>query len=178
MGGDIKMTGYTERNAYTCGEDVMMVTECENNLSDPIVKVSGEFVQKLRIKCKHLHQTTEEKYEGPSGGEIPPGGKAVGENAMRVGCSSEKATVKKHKDGRTTYNTTCKGKLIDCDYFVQVKFTPGTCCNCSAEPHVRFPVHMTVPFVQYVPVVMQGWGDNVTQVQPFTAQIDPNNIQG
>merc|ERR1711976_73466 len=130
----------------------------------------ADFVRVLKIKCDKKHETFEQIYPGPHQDGIKPGEKATGENAIRIGCST-KATINKGKKG-TTYDTTCKGKLIQCDYYVQARFVPGTCCFCGSHPKVRFPVHMTVPFIQMVPAEMDDWSGDVTQVQPFVANIE------
>lgn len=169
--GTIDITGYAERNAYMCGEDVWMVAECQNNMSQPISQVTGDFVRRLKVKCKGRHRTIEQIYPGPSGGMIPAGEDAKGDKAMRLSCSTN-ATINKGKKG-TTYDTTCDGKLIECDYYVQAGFVPNICCNCDEHTVVRFPVHMTVPFVQYEEQQLEDWGGDVVQVQPFVANFSP-----
>ena len=81
-------------------------------------------------------------------------------------------TINKHDSG-TTYDTSCNGKLIDCDYYIQARFVPDICCNCNGDPTVRFPVHMTVPQVENQMFQPDGWGQNVQQMQPFVANFSP-----
>lgn len=169
--GDVKITGYTERNAYMCGEEIYMVAEVENNMSQRIGNVHGDFVRVLKVKCKNKHDTIEQNYEGPSGGSIKAGEDAKGQDAMRLSCST-KATINKGKKG-TTYDTTCDGKLINCDYYVQVRLEPDICCHCSGDPIVRFPVHMTVPQITNLMDQGDDWGGDVQTMPGFVANFSP-----
>lgn len=147
--GNVKVTGYSEKNCYMCGEQVYMVAEVENDMDNDCPEVYAVFERVLTMKGPHGKQKTfvhEEK--GISGGSVKAKEKKKDQDAMRIQIGTGLSVGKKKKGkyaNTQLYNTTCHGKVINCDYNIKARVKPDVCCLCEEEPHVKFPVVLVSP---------------------------------
>ena len=171
--GDYKITCYTERNSYFCGEYVWMLAELKNDTSKPISNVYGLFQRKLIVNAEKKSRTVEDNEKGVDGGSVEPNEEKRGTNAMKIGCSSI-MTTRNDKSG-PKYNTSCKGSLIQCSYSVKATFVPTICCNCSGDPTIHFDVNMLIPQIPNKIIELDGWGKDVQEMPAYVANFSPEH---
>lgn len=164
--GELKMKAYSEKNNYTCGEQVWMVAECINKMNKPVRGVFADFVRTITVTAEGYTKTLYDTQSGFSGGMIGQEEAKIGQNAIRVSVSTGN-TLEKTPEC-TRYSTTCKGTLVQCEYAIQARFVPDICCNCDPEPIISFPVCMIIPQVKNRVQHLGGWSnDRVEEFKPY-----------
>ena len=172
--GDYKLTCYAEKNAYSCGDHIWMISEVKNDTTKPISHVYALFKRHLQIRAKGIRKNYDKQQKGVDGGSVEPNGDASGSDAIRIGCSSKSLTTIMDNSA-PKYSISCQGSLIQCSYSIQVVFVPDICCNCSGDPNVEFNVNITIPQVPNQMFELNGWDKNALEMPAYVANFSPEN---
>jgi hypothetical protein len=176
--GRVKLNSYFEKNAYQPGETCFMVAEVENETSVKINNLKAVFFQHIEVKSNGWwgthYMVFNHNLSAKNGGSYEPKTSRVGENAERiqVDLGKLKITAGEYAGEVDSFNTTPKGHLIQCDYFVKAECDMDTCICCDVNPMATINVEI---YNDPKPTVVQfvapsGWAP--TQYDHYTANLN------
>jgi hypothetical protein len=176
--GRVKLNSYFEKNAYQPGETCFMVAEVENETSVKINHLKAVFFQHINVVANGWWGTQSKSWNHnlsvDYGGSYEPKTSRVGENAERIQVNLGNLEIKGGDDAGEVggFNTTTKGHLIQCDYFVSAVCDMDTCICCDEHPNATINVEI---YNDPKPTVVQfvappGWAP--TQYDHYTANLN------
>jgi hypothetical protein len=176
--GPVKLISYFEKNAYQPGETCFMVAEVENDTSVKIKNLKAVFFQHIKVESNGTRGNHSKSWKHnlsvKDGGSYEPKTSRVGLNAERiqVDLGNLKITAGEYAGEVSVFNTTTKGHLIQCDYYVKVECDMDTCICCDEHPNATISVeiynHSKPTVAQFVPP--PGW--DPTQYDIYTANLN------
>jgi len=138
--GRFKLTTYFEKDHYVPGETAYCMVEAENHTKARCNSIDGIFMQEIAIgNDEGGHRNTSSlstvKMRGLNQFET-----LIGENSQNFEIVLKGTEIQGGKNAGT-HNTSTSGKLIQCNYFLNIEAKMNACICCTGSPHTKILVN-------------------------------------
>jgi len=170
--GHAKIISYFEKAEYVPGETAYLVSEVDNTKSKAkINSIDGIFRQKLRLQARGFVYPLQIDLNKLSLPGIEPGQARLGEQALRLALhlvSNSKQQTFNTRTNTSTIQPTCRGKLIQNEYFIVNRLHMDACVCCGEHPNCTMQLNVRNPSINY-----SGWSAMPTNWNPKTFDLVP-----
>ena len=141
--GKSTIVSYFEKNDYLPGEKAYMITEVDNSeCKADVLQIKGIFRQILEVTAQGYSETFKYDHQTVVLAGIQKGLILLGQDAKRI-------QVPLLTTAGAAVHPTCRGKLINNDYYLINELKLDACLCCDKNPHCILSLNVRNPDMNY-----------------------------
>ena len=145
--GESRIVSYFEKVEYVPGETAYLICEADNSkCTVKLNNISASFNQHIKITARgYSHQITQVLTSMVMDG-IGPGERKVGPDSLRMAVQ----LMSGDKNNQKGVQPTCRGKLINNEYYLVNTLNVDACICCGSHPSSSLRLNVRNPDLQYI----------------------------